>query len=175
LNHFITMDKNRTIEILEALASGCSPKTGEMTSDESILNERDVIRALQFAIDELKKESKNNIVKEKKLKDEGYKKIDYFQQEKFNNISDSAINRIKELVKSFGILKTDNLSESIINARVVYPRAYESWSLEEKELLNKAIKLTNDLDILSECFQRGKGSIETYGQKLIYESQLESK
>ena len=50
------MDKNTTIEILEALASGYSPKTGEMFPDESVLNEREVIRALQIAIDELKKD-----------------------------------------------------------------------------------------------------------------------
>lgn len=49
------MDINKTIEILEALASGCSPTTGEMINNDSVLNERDVIRAIQIAIDQLKK------------------------------------------------------------------------------------------------------------------------
>ena len=40
----------------------------------------------------------------------------------------------------------------------------------EKELLSKAIKYTNDLELLSNCFQRGKGSIESCGRRLIYES-----
>ncbi len=68
------------------------------------------------------------------------------------------------------MLKTENLSEYTQNARKNYPRAYESWSEKEKELLFKALKYTNDLDLLSECFQRGKGSIESCGQRLIYES-----
>lgn len=49
------MNINKTIEILEALASGCSPATGERIPENSVLNERDVIRALQIAIDNLKK------------------------------------------------------------------------------------------------------------------------
>lgn len=48
------MNNERTIEILEALASGCSPLTGEIINNDSVLNERDVIRALQYAIIELK-------------------------------------------------------------------------------------------------------------------------
>ena len=50
------MDINKTIEILETLASGFSPETGEMIDHDSVLNERKVIRALQIAIDNLKKE-----------------------------------------------------------------------------------------------------------------------
>ena len=78
---------------------------------------------------------------------------------------------MKEKINELGVVKTENLSEYIQNARVNYPRAYESWSEVEKELLSKAIKYTNDLDLLSECFQRGKGSIESCGQRIIYESQ----
>ncbi len=48
------MDTNKAIQILEALASGCSPSTGELLDKESILNDRDVIRALQMAIDQLR-------------------------------------------------------------------------------------------------------------------------
>lgn len=48
------MNITKTIAILEALVSGCSPATGEILKNESVLNERDVIRALQIAIDQLK-------------------------------------------------------------------------------------------------------------------------
>ncbi|MBX2922233.1 MAG: hypothetical protein KF746_08585 [Chitinophagaceae bacterium] len=48
------MDIHKTIAILEALVSGRSPETGEVLNAESVLNERDVIRALQCAIDHLK-------------------------------------------------------------------------------------------------------------------------
>jgi hypothetical protein len=163
------MDKNTTIEILEALASGYSPKTGEMLPDESVLNEREVIRAIQIAIDELKKDTVTKIV-QKKQKDEKYKEIDYFKTEKFNTLTEAAIQKLKVRIETLGIQKTENLSENILKARILYPRAYEPWSSEEKELLTKVIEYTNDLEILSECFQRGKGSIETFGQKIIYES-----
>ena len=240
------MDRNKTIEILEALASGCSPTTGEMIENESVLNQRDVIRALQIAIDNLKtnepqtisdveidetdiksvidlfKEEEQNPTSNKlvgfflgtrKFKNETlvsnqlygkyrnlyqkgqlldffnqylvdnklanrnnrknnpYKEIDFFQKETFNRLSEKAINQLKEKVDEIGILKTENLSEYVQNARINHPRAYESWTDMEKELLNKAIEYTNDLNLLSDCFQRGKGSIESWGQRLIYESQ----
>jgi len=240
------MDRNKTIEILEALASGCSPTTGEMIENESVLNQRDVIRALQIAIDNLKtnepqtisdveidetdiksvidlfKEEEQNPTSNKlvgfflgtrkfknetlvsnqlygkyrKLYQKGqlldffnqylvdnklanrnnrknnpYKEIDFFQKETFNRLSEKAINQLKEKVDEIGILKTENLSEYVQNARINHPRAYESWTDMEKELLNKAIEYTNDLNLLSDCFQRGKGSIESWGQRLIYESQ----
>ncbi|MEN9439996.1 MAG: hypothetical protein RLZ33_72 [Bacteroidota bacterium] len=47
------MDKKDALEILDALANGCHPKTGEIIENDSILNDRSVIRALQFAIDTL--------------------------------------------------------------------------------------------------------------------------
>jgi hypothetical protein len=240
------MNINKTIEILEALAAGFSPTTGEMVDKESILNEREVIRALQIAIDQLKKGysqfqadikidegdiknviqlfkeqdknlSSNNLVGfflgTRKFKNQiivsnvlygkfknvyangqlldfftqylfdnnlaswnslynnSYREIDFFQKEKFNKLPERAINQLKEKIHELGILKTENLSDYIQTARIIHSRAYEHWSEKEMELLSKAIKYTNDLDLLSECFQRGKGSIESCGQKLIYESQ----
>ena len=240
------MDINKTIEILEALASGCSPTTGEMIENESVLNERDVIRALQIAIDNLKTSeaqpisdieidetdiksvidlfkgeeqnptsnklvgfflgtrkfknetlvsnelygkyrnlyqrgqlldfftqylSDNKLTNRNNRKNNPYKEIDFFQKETFNRLSEKAINQLKEKVDELGILKNENLSEYVQNARINHPRAYESWTDTEKELLRKAIEYTNDLDLLSDCFQRGKGSMESCGQRLIYESQ----
>ena len=236
------MDLIKSLEILEALASGYSPITGELLSDENVINERDVIRALQLAIDELKKhnpqimessieidgneiryvtqlfENKgtqatpNRLVsfflgtrrfRDKSISsdklfgkyDNSYSKgqlldyftqllsknssekrsnawddVDFFQENFFNTFSEKDISQLKEKIAVLGVQKTDDLSESVVNARINYPRAYELWSLEEKQLLKEAIKKTNDLNFLSECFQRGKGSIESYGKKIIYES-----
>ncbi|WP_297334635.1 hypothetical protein, partial [Flavobacterium sp.] len=108
--------------------------------------------------------------KSKTIEDFEYKKIDFFQKKVFNNLSENAIKQLKEKISKLGIIKTENLSEYVLNARKNYPRAYESWTDVEKELLLKALKYTNDLDLLSECFQRGKNSIESMGQKLIFES-----
>ena len=240
------MDRNKTIEILGALASGCSPTTGELIENDSILNERDVIRALQIAIDNLKTNQSqvvseveidesdiknvielfkqeeqnptsnklvgfflgtrkfksetlvsnqlygkyrnlyqkgqlldfftqylvdNNLTNRNNRKNNHYKEIDFFQKETFNRLSEKAINQLKEKIDELGILKTENLSEYVQNARINHPRAYESWTDTEKELLSEAIEYTNDLDLLSDCFQRGKGSIESCGQRMIYESQ----
>jgi hypothetical protein len=49
------MNISETITILDALASGCSPVTGEQFPEESVLNTREVIRALQISINELKR------------------------------------------------------------------------------------------------------------------------
>jgi len=113
----------------------------------------------------------NKLANRNNRKNNPYKEIDFFQKETFNRLSEKAINQLKEKVDEIGILKTENLSEYVQNARINHPRAYESWTDMEKELLNKAIEYTNDLNLLSDCFQRGKGSIESWGQRLIYESQ----
>ncbi len=243
------MDIDKTIEILEILVAGCSPTTGEVLENDSVLNERAVIRALQITIDHLKKDSSRQFLTNveidevdikagielfskqgknasasnlvgfflgtRKFKNENltsnplyakysniyskgqlldhfnlylygnqpqneeknyrknrpYSEIDFFQKEKFNTLSENAIKQLKEKINELGIEKTENLSEYIQNSRISHPRAYEAWSDKEKKLLAKAIKYTNDLDLLSECFQRGKGSIESYGQRIIYESQ----
>jgi hypothetical protein len=146
-----------------------------MISNESVLSEREVIRALQIAIDQLKSSQNiNNITKGNNQKNDFYKEIDFFQKAKFNKLTEDAVIELKEKIKALGILKTENLSEYVISSRINYPRAYEEWSIKEKELLSNTIKFTNDLDLLSECFQRGKGSIESYGKKLIYESHIRS-
>jgi hypothetical protein len=100
------------------------------------------------------------------IKTDLYSEIDFFKKEKFNRLSENAIKQLKEKVNELGIEKTENLSEYVLNARTIHPRAYESWSDKEKTLLSKALEYTNDLDLLSTCFQRGKGSIEACGLKM---------
>ncbi|MEM9548685.1 MAG: hypothetical protein AAGA77_22060 [Bacteroidota bacterium] len=240
------MDLNKTIQILEALAEGCSPTTGEIITNDSVLNERAVIRALQVAINQLRNNSsaqdskiqieendiksaldlfkehnkkftanslagfflgtrkfKNThltshplygkyrpIYKQGQLLDffseyilsnnlkvrkpNPYDYIDFFRKEKFNRLSENAVNQLIEKVKELGIVKTENLAEYVVQSRIKYLRAYESWSNKEKELLRKAIQYTNDLDLLSKCFQRGQGAIEHCGQRLIFESKSQN-
>lgn len=239
------MDINRTIEILEALASGCSPLTGEVLPKESILNEREVIRAIQIAIDHLKKSNspsqaeidipkseiqaairlfkdvgktptanslsefflgtrkfKSELITSNVLygklrgkhtkgklldyftetyfpenatlreaqKNRLYDEIDFFQKQKFNNLTEAGILQLKQKVAELGVLKTEDVPDYVQTARITHPRAYESWSARETELLEKALRYTNDLDLLSECFQRSKSSIESIGKRLLYQA-----
>ena len=241
------MDIKKTIEILDALANGCSPVTGELVAKDSVLNERIVIRAIQIAIDHLNsinsmtpksvviddkdikeavalfheqkrnptanaltnfflatrqfKEdsitsnelygklkgkytngqlsdffshylSESDTIIKGKFKDNSYRYIDFFEREKFNNLTFNAVNQLKEKIKEIGVLKTENLSDYVLEARKSCPRSYEYWSNVETELLRKAIQYTNDLNLLSECFQRGQSSIRTVGQKIILASQI---
>jgi ribosomal protein S18 len=240
------MNIDKAIKILEALASGCSPATGEVIPNNNILNDRDVIRALQFAIDSLRQEqtekstnieidesdiqnaiqlfkeqdrnptansltgfflstrqfkntailssklygkfkgaytsgqlldfffqylSEKQIAPKNKFRNDAYSQIDYFEKEKFNKLTENGIKQLKEKISEIGILKTENLSDYVVEARKTYPRAYENWSAKEIEILSKAIKYTNDLSLLADCFQRGKGSIEQAAKKIIFTTQ----
>ncbi|MCJ0743461.1 hypothetical protein [Pedobacter montanisoli] len=245
------MDIPKTIKVLEALASGYSPTTGEKIINDSVLNERDVIRAFQIAIDQLQTKTlseftkvainendikdairlfeehqmsptysrlvglflatrkfKNEAITSNELygkyeglyqrgqlmdflnaylSDNGYSKhgrridelhkdnpseeIDFFQKETFNNLPEGAINELKEKIDKLGIIKNDDLPDYVQKARINYPRAYEPWTDIEEGLLHDMLQYTNDLELLSECFQRGKGAIASKGQELIYQYQ----
>ncbi|RIJ42653.1 hypothetical protein [Pontibacter oryzae] len=250
------MNKEEAYIILDALAEGCSPFTGEFLENDSILNERKVIRALQVALDALNvrpfpnqqmtpksttpvdvktvlaviivmkaanlvpsiskiakyllgsKQFKNSetvrhelygslrheftytslkpiiaqlakenhdistaLVASSKVKP--WENVDYFEQPTFCTLSDKAVNQLKEKITELGIQKSPPLlSDYIIQARTIYPRAYESWSEKELEYLSKALKYTNDLHLLSSCFQRGENSLRGVGKKLIYECKV---
>lgn len=238
------MNYLKTIEILESLASGCSPETGEEFGQGHVLHERNVIRALQFALIEVRKNAASQFIEvdipneniehakdlfkenqvnstpnkligfflgEKKFKEEAvmnsplygrYKglytqgqlmdylknyfekesvpkerkrspldDIDFFDGEGFNNLSSKAIEQLKAKVAELGVQKTEDLAEHVVKARIQYPRAYESWSEDEDDLLTKAMEFTNDVELLSDCFQRGFGSIVHRGKYLLYEAQ----
>lgn len=248
------MTTNESIEILEALASGYSPVTGEILDHESVLQERSVIRALQIAIDQLKREHskelrnkteteinipeeeitaaielfkgqkqratpnqlaclfiaarkfKNEVLVSDKLygkysdayskgqlldfftqyldkyhqakerekeNDRPQKRISFFDKKKFNNLSEKSITNLKNKINEIGILKTENLSEYVQTLRKFNARSYESWSENEKKLLEKALQYTNDLQLLSECFQRGKDSIRASEERILYQSQIQ--
>lgn len=159
---------NKSISILEALASGCSPDTGEVLED-GILNDRDVIRALQFAIDELKKQEP---VKKKQGQSKPWEDLDFFKQETFNDMSQEDIHQLKSKISYLGLSKTEDLPEYLIKARKKHKRSHEPWTDEEHHLFKSAIKRTNDLKLLSECFGRSKYAIESYIQKAFYGQKL---
>ncbi|MEJ8756811.1 hypothetical protein WG947_07395 [Pontibacter sp. H259] len=247
------MDKEEAYNILDALAEGCSPFTGEQLENDSILNERKVIRALQIALDALntrptsKQQSSTTVqdsvevktvmtiievmkaaniepsvskvsrfllgskqFKESNItqnglygslkhsftyrtlnptisqlakdnndittalttspKEKPWDSVDFFEQPQFCTLSEKAIDQLKNKINELGILKQPpHLSDYVISARTEYARAYEPWSSKELEYLGKALKYTNDLQLLSVCFQRGENSLRTVGKKLIYE------
>ena len=236
------MDTRATIEILEALASGYSPITGEMLNADSVLVERDVIRALPIAVIELenistdpinveiceyeineviqlfnehtlnftpsrlsgfflgtRKFKNDKLVKHalygkyknvymkgelsdfmtsylsshnknvKKRDNKPWSDITFFRDVTFNRLSEKGIIQLKNKIKEMGMIKTENLEDAVIYARKKHPRSHEPWAKREEELLNKAMAYTNDLSLLSTCFGRSKGAIESHGQKMIYE------
>lgn len=243
------MNLNETITVLEALASGCSPTTGAVVAQESVLNERDVIRALQVAIERLKNEPANNqpgididateiravihLLSEQQQtttpnkltdfflagrtfkndaiashelygkykglhskgqlmdfftawlshneyskhgkrsdkKDKPWLDIDFFQQALFNHYSEAGIEQLKTNVNDLGILKTGHLAAYLQKARLQYPRSHETWNKVEDQLLLTALQQTNDLSLLSACFQRGPNAIAERGKRLLYEQQ----
>ena len=98
-----------------------------------------------------------------------WKNNDFFDKETFNHLSDSAVKQLKEKIAELTLKKMDPLSETVALARRNHPRAYEPWTEKEEELLQKAMEYTNNLELLIECFQRGRGSIESKGKKIRYQ------
>lgn len=251
------MNLNDVKTVLEALASGCSPTTGEIVKEDSILNERIVIRALESAIVMLNENKEKTIdvdfevlhkevfemfkffntvgykpgyarlanffVKTKKfpkqelnehelygkyfgkftkrelsqylrnfylnndlplhgkptklkkaklIKKSDWEGIDFFENEVFNYLSNDEVNLLKIEIEKLGILKSHNLSEFVLNAREQYKRAFEPWNLKEKELLKNTLQKTNDLELLSDCFQRTQSALASKGKRLIYEQEV---
>ncbi|WP_162055407.1 hypothetical protein [Pontibacter pamirensis] len=257
------MNREEAYTILDALAEGCSPFTGELLEDHPILNERKVIRALQLALDALDVKSHGSqqqpasvaasplepemmfnaieaikeagiVPSKSKLtkfligsksfkgseiithslysalrqqytytslkplvakavqnnkalaaalpgthtaaaKDKPWDHIDFFEQPTFCTLSHKAIEQLKGKIEAIGIVKQlPILSDYIIQARIIYARAYEPWSETEQEYLAKALHYTNDLKLLTSCFQRGENSIRSVGKKLIFEGKVNS-
>lgn len=52
------MDINRAKEIIEALAEGVDPTTGEILADDNVCNKGEVVRAFYAVLDTLDKKSK---------------------------------------------------------------------------------------------------------------------
>lgn len=55
------MDINRAIEIIEALAEGIDPTTGEVLPDDNVCNKGEVVRAFYSVLESLDRKAKKNI------------------------------------------------------------------------------------------------------------------
>ena len=67
--------------------------------------------------------------------------------------------RIKQKVQELGIQKTV-LPPYIHKQRETFPRAYEPWCTEEKEIICELMQKTNHLSIFIECLQRTGQAIQ---------------
>ncbi|AKQ46413.1 hypothetical protein TH63_13530 [Rufibacter radiotolerans] len=103
-------------------------------------------------------------------KDKPWNSISFFTEATFCKLSAKAIDQLKVRIDDLGIHKpTETLSENQQPARLAHPKAYEPWTEKETEYLAKALSYTNDLQVLSSCFQRTESSLSSMGKKLIYE------
>ncbi len=131
-------------------------------NDEKHIKYKEVLCRIQM-------NSEEDILVEELVADSENSKINssYFKGDKFNKLSDKAIERLKDRVDNLGVLKNESLSDYVLEARKEHPRAYEAWSNEEKNLLRTALEYTNDLKLLAECFQRNKGALKSTGDKIV--------
>ncbi|WP_181305530.1 hypothetical protein [Rufibacter sp. XAAS-G3-1] len=253
------MKREEAIAIIDALAAGCSPFTGEVLEGHPILNDRNVIRALQTALvslsaqpsaigntippavklpHELSKETVRTAIellqengfnttfgrltkfflgsrhfegspvaqsplfgsfkgryrynsfkplvlqvlqenpdlrttaaiRKQAAQEKPWDSVVYFTGQRFCKLSAKALDQLKSRIEALGIQKpTATLADNQVQARLSHPRAYEPWSEQESEFLAKALFYTNDLQVLSSCFQRTESSLSAMGKKLIYE------
>lgn len=83
----------------------------------------------------------------------------FFTKESFNDCTEEDICRIKQKVQELGIQKTV-LPPYIHKQRETFPRAYEPWCTEEKEIICELMQKTNHLSIFIECLQRTGQAIQ---------------
>ena len=83
----------------------------------------------------------------------------FFTKESFNDCTEEDICRIKQKVQKLGIQKTV-LPPYIRKQRETFPRAYEPWCTEEKEIICELMQKTNHLSIFIECLQRTGQAIQ---------------
>lgn len=98
--------------------------------------------------------------------------IDYhfFRKPIFNRLSDKSKESLINAIKKLPIYKSNkvHLSSKIIEDRKYHKRAYEPWTKEETNIFKKAIEYTNDIDFLSEVFQRNPSSLRSFYRKMNY-------
>jgi hypothetical protein len=80
----------------------------------------------------------------------------YFSAALFNNLNESERERLKAMIKEIPFEKpTETLTRpDLIEIRKTFPRAHEPWGEKEVLEFQKAITQTNDINFLSDVFQR---------------------
>jgi ATP-dependent DNA helicase RecQ len=92
----------------------------------------------------------------------------FFSAALFNNYSEASKEKLSRTIAGWNLERSD---ESITNTYILeqrkqYKRAYEIWTEEESLLFEKAMDETNDIEFLSEVFQRNPGSLKSYIRKM---------
>jgi ATP-dependent DNA helicase RecQ len=102
---------------------------------------------------------------------EGYKsKLKFFTFPIYNKLSEQSIENLKSNVQLLPLYKkNEDLSNSqIIEERKNFKRAYEPWTVGEINILKKTLEHTNDINFLSEVFQRKQSSMLSFCKKINY-------
>ena len=129
----------------------CSIVVSSFQADEYINN---LIKELESREKTFQSLSKTTIYLDIDQKHPGF-----FTKESFNDCTEEDICRIKQKVQKLGIQKTV-LPPYIRKQRETFPRAYEPWCTEEKEIICELMQKTNHLSIFIECLQRTGQAIQ---------------
>jgi len=114
-------------------------------------------------------------IKEKKATQQNYKNevtTKFFEANIFNRFTDEQHQIFVKTIAAIPIQKpTETItSEHIIEMRKTFPRSHEPWSIEEEKLLEKAITLTNDKNVLCSIFLRSGNSLMAMSSKFLENS-----
>jgi ATP-dependent DNA helicase RecQ len=92
----------------------------------------------------------------------------FFSAALFNNYTGTEKDKLTRTVAGWNLERSDDsiTNDYILEQRKQFKRAYEPWSEEEKLLFEKAMQETNDIDFLSEVFQRNPASLKSFIRKL---------
>lgn len=87
-----------------------------------------------------------------------------------NHLKESSRESLKNAISKLPILRPDSeiTNPYIIEQRKTFKRAYEHWSEKEEAIFMEAIKHTNDINFLSEMFQRNPGNLKSFYKKKIF-------
>lgn len=169
INAFESYDVNVTEHRLRKFFSGRELSENENLNSHVLFGKYEdslSSKAVYLSVKELFSNLYRKPTKKRKVKE--WSHITYFEEEKFNSLTSNEIEIYKRSIIELGMIKNEDLSGYIIDSRRNYKRAYEPWIEKEIQILKEVIYKTNDLEVLSEIFQRGPGGIESQAKKLIY-------
>ncbi|TXF88507.1 hypothetical protein FUA23_14570 [Neolewinella aurantiaca] len=102
---------------------------------------------------------------------EPWGEIDFFRVAVFDKMDIEKEAEVKKAIDGLGLRKENHrLPAYMQKARESYSRSFEPWVRDEQALLIEAMCYSNDLKRLSDIFGRSPRSLESMGQRLIFES-----
>ncbi|MCB9232748.1 MAG: hypothetical protein H6581_13845 [Bacteroidia bacterium] len=231
------MNRDETLEILQSLALGVDPETGEVLEKDHFINSKQVHTALLLALHAVESQAMDpggELIPEAEVKEakkalrkgkyagnpnqlmgfflgtrrfkhqettshplygrydgmfsqgqlldyfgqpakkpqkgpEPWANLDFFEKETFNRFSEKARLQLRERVDALPMVKTE-VSAVVAQLREKHRRSHEPWSKDEDYLFTQALKYTNDLKFLTQCFGRSKAALEVKGKRFLYEN-----